>query len=249
MRLAGHHRPHGDGSGGQRRRADEPGQVAQASQTNQTLRQAATLGHQHLGAAQVGRVQALPFGAHALAAREVVGAHHTDGVAALLVAVVVGDVDVGHRYVLVHVGDVARAVLIGRVKSLAGRQRKPAQAGLRGLLVDGHIPVDAACAAANKGDQRWRIHRPRGQLPGHPAPARADLRPAAIVKGRKAPGRVVHPGPAPGRYPAPVAGAVGRPVHRHGARQPDRAIGRVLLPVAVAVELLVAHHFARNIAG
>ena len=166
-----------------------------------------------------------------------------------LVAVVGGSVDVVDHDVVVHVADVTRAVLIGRAKSLAGRQREPAQAGPRGLLADGHIPVHAACVAANKGDQRGRIHRPRGQLPGHPAPARADLCPAAVVKGRKAPGRVIDPGPAPGRYPAPVAGAVGRPVDRHGARQPYGAIGRVLIPVAVVVELLVADHFARHVAG
>ena len=46
-----------------------------------------------------------------------------------------------------------------------------------------------------------------------------------------------------------MAGAVGRPVDRHGAWQPDGTISRVLLPVAITVELLVADGFARNIAG
>ena len=165
-----------------------------------------------------------------------------------LVAVVVGSVDVVDHDVVVHVADVTRAVLIGGAKSLAGRQREPAQAGPRGLLADGHIPVHAAGVAADEGNQRWRVHRPRGQLPGHPAPARADLRPAAVMEGCKAPGRVIYPGPAPGRYPAPVAGAVGRPVDRHGARHPHGAVGRVLAPVAVVVELLVADHFTRHVA-
>ena len=246
LRLAGHHGPHGDGCWRQRGGTGHPWQVAQAGHA---LRQAPAIGRNHLGAAQIGQVQALALGAHRLAAGEVFGAHRADGVALALVAVVVGDVDVVHHDVLVHIGDVARAVLIGRTKSLSRRQREPAQARLRPLLANRHIPVHTAGVAADEGNQRRRVHRLWRHTPRHPAPARADLRPAAVVEGCKAPGRVVHPGPAPGRYPAPVACSVGCPVHGHGARQPHGAIGRVLIPVAVVVELLVADHFARNVAG
>ncbi len=73
--------------------------------------------------------------------------------------------------------------------------------------------------------------------------------PAAVVERRKAPGRVVDPGPAPGRDVDPVPVAVGRPVGHHRTRVPDRAIGGVVAPVAVLVQLLVAHGLARHVAG
>jgi hypothetical protein len=116
--LAGHHGPYGNSRWRQRGRAGHPRQIAQIGHA---LRQAAALGCNYLGAAQIGRIKPLPLGAHTLAAREIFGAHHADGTAFALVAVVVSDVDVVHHDVLVHVGDVARAVLIGGAKSLAGR--------------------------------------------------------------------------------------------------------------------------------
>ena len=157
LQLAGHHGPNGDGSGRQCARAGTPRQVAQTEQARQARRQATPLRYQHLGAAQVRRVQALRLGTHALAARKVVAVYRAHGVLMALVAVVVSSVDVVDHDVVVHVADVTRAVLIGRAKCLAGRQRKPAQAGLRGLLADGHIPVHAAGVAADKSDQRGPI--------------------------------------------------------------------------------------------
>ena len=44
-----------------------------------------------------------------------------------------------------------------------------------------------------------------------------------------------------------MAGPVGRPVDGHGARQPDCAVARVQVPVAIAVQLLVADDFARDV--
>ena len=153
------------------------------------------------------------------------------------------------RQSVIELADVARAGPVSGPEGFARRQRKPAQGGpWRAARARPPVIVRAA-VAADKGDQRRGVHRARWQASRHPGPARANLRPASVVKRRKAPRRVIDPGPAPRGDPAPVAGAVGRPVQRQGARQPDGAIDGVLLPVAVAVELLVANGFARHIAG
>lgn len=65
---------------------------------------------------------------------------------------------------------------------------------------------------------------------------------------RKAPRLGIDPGPAPGRHIDPLAVAIGRPVGVHIARVPDVAVFGNVLPVAVVVELLVADHFARDVA-
>ena len=213
------------------------------------LRQRAVVAH-NLGAVQVDGAQHLLAATQRPATHKVFPAGRRDGGGLALVAV---DVSHVHRVVdhdvLVDLSHVARAGSVGRPVGLARCQREPAQAGPRlAARADRDVPVHAAAAAADKGDQRRSVDRLRCHAPRHPGPARADLGPAAVVKRRKAPGRVVHPGPAPGRYPAPVAGPVGRPVGRYGARLPDRAIGRILTPVAVVVELLVADGFAWHIA-
>ena len=48
------------------------------------------------------------------------------------------------------------------------------------------------------------------------------------MRRREAPGRIVDPGPAPGRDPLPVAVAIGRPVGDGDAGIPDRAMAGVL---------------------
>src|SRR5262249_54235367 len=68
-------------------------------------------------------------------------------------------------------------------------------------------------------------------------------------EGREAPGRVVHPGPAPGRDPHPVAVAVRRPSGDRGVREPHRAVFGNRPPAAVFIEILVAHHVVRHVAG
>ena len=205
---------------------------------------------QHLGALQFGGAQCMPVALHGASPEEIVTADGRHGGGLVLVAVVVGDVyRVVDHDIVVHLRDVTRARPVDRPEGFARSKRKPAHAGQRcAARADGDVPVDAAGVAADKGDERRGIHRALRQMPWHPGPARADLGPAAIVKRRKSPGGIVHPGPAPGRYPAPVTVAVGRPVRGHGARQPDRAVARVLLPVAIAVELLVADGFARDVA-
>ena len=186
-----------------------------------------------------------------MASREVVSRRGCDRIGLALKVVTVIDLEGVDNDVVIDLRQVLRTGGVSRAIGFPGSQRKPAQAGvLPTVQPERNAPGCRAMAiAAYEANQRGCIHRARCQAAGHPGPARADLRPAAIVRRRKAPRCVVHPGPAPGRYPAPLADAVGCPIDRHRARQPDRAVGRVLHPVAIGVELLVAHHLARNIAG
>ena len=171
------------------------------------------------------------------AVREVIPAHGRDGVALVLVTVALGwRIELGAvSRAVVELAHVALAGPVAGPERLARRQRKPA-----------HGPL--GMAAADKTHQRGRVHRTLGQSPRHPGPAWADLRPAPVVKRRKAPGRLIDPGPAPGRNPTPLTGAVGRPIFRYGAGNPDVAVSGVALPVAIVVELLVADCFARHVA-
>ena len=67
------------------------------------------------------------------------------------------------------------------------------------------------------------------------------------MRHRKTPGCIVDPGPAPGVDPGPMAVAVRRPVGSHAVRDPDLAVTRVVAPVAMGVQVLVADHVRRHI--
>ncbi len=146
----------------------------------------------------------------------------------------VRDIDVAH---------VARADAVGRYVDLARRQRHPADSGPAT-----HGDADLQARPADPGDQRRRVDRAAHVGARRPAPAAADVDPATVVERRKAPGRVVDPGPAPGRHPGPAAGGVRRPAGRDAARHPQRAVLGVLLPGAVAVEVFDAGHLGRDVA-
>ncbi|SOZ08499.1 membrane protein of unknown function (plasmid) [Cupriavidus taiwanensis] len=133
-------------------------------------------------------------------------------------------------------GAIDRPVGVARPQRIPGHARPAACA---------HAP--AGPGGADKGHQRRGIAWTHAR-PGDPAPARAHIGPAAIVRGREAPRRIVDPGPAPGRDPGPVAGAVRRPSRADHAREPDRAVARVFLPVAIAVQRGIARHLARHVA-
>ncbi|MCY1519461.1 hypothetical protein D9M68_542130 [compost metagenome] len=107
--------------------------------------------------------------------------------------------------------------------------------------------VPAAATATDKGDHGRRVARPPTRT-RHPAPARAHIGPAPVVRRGEAPWGIVDPGPAPRRDPRPVAGAVGCPAGADGAREPDRPVGGFFLPVAIVVQRRVAGHFARQVA-
>src|SRR6185437_13767600 len=169
---------------------------------------------------------------------------------AVVVVLVVDVVD--HRgaidgVVHVDVGDVDATVVVAvavvpRVVDLARAEREPAHR--RAADAHRHAPA----AAAHEGHQRRRIHRACHDRPRDPAPGAADVRPAAVVVGREAPRRIVHPGPTPRRDVGPVAVAVRRPVRRHLAGVPDRAVVGAALPAAVLVEVLVADHVVGYVA-
>ncbi|MNX77473.1 hypothetical protein D3C86_1090160 [compost metagenome] len=142
-----------------------------------------------------------------------------------------GVVDPRH---IVLAGSIARTVDVARP------ERVPGNAGAA-------TNPDGGRAAADKADHGRRIARAHADRAGHPAPAVAEMGPAAIVRRGEAPRRVIDPGPAPRRHPGPVPGAVRRPAGRHRAREPHRAVAGVLLPVAIVVQCGVAGHLARHV--
>ena len=165
----------------------------------------------------------------------------------------VGVVDVGdagrrdHRVAAVDAVEIAAAHLVGRLIDIARRQRKPADEG-GGDGDAGGAGGAAQILAAHERDLRRRIDRLLALRARDPDPGTASIGPAAVMGHGIAPGRVVHPGPAPGIHPAPVAVAERRPVGGNAIRRPDIAVLRVAPPGAVAVEVLVADHVARDIA-
>ena len=138
------------------------------------------------------------------------------------------------------VGALARG--IAGPPGLAGGQRKP-------VALRRHAAVVLKTVWAFKPDQGRRVAGALVHWSGHPGPLRANLRPAAVVGGRKAPGRVVYPGPTPGGNPAPLAVLVGCPLAHGDPGKPHRAVFAVGAPVAIAVELLVADDIARHVTG
>src|SRR5262249_24854244 len=109
--------------------------------------------------------------------------------------------------------------------------------------------VDAETAAADEGDERRCVHRPYVKRPRHPAPARADAGPAAVVERRKAPWRVIDPGPTPRFDAVPAAVVIWRPVRGDVRRIPHVTIFRRVFPTAVVVEIFVADDVFRDISA
>ena len=142
----------------------------------------------------------------------------------------------------IDVAKIAVAGAVGRLVNVARPERKPA-----------HRPAadayrNAGVAVADEGHERGRIHRPVLPAAGQPAPVVVQINPAPIVEGREAPGRVVHPGPAPRREPDPVAIAIGCPTGFQSARIPHRPVAAFLAPVAVVVEFAQTDDLAGGIA-
>ncbi len=126
---------------------------------------------------------------------------------------------------------------VARHEAVARRERVPAQARALVRMVD----------AAHPAHQRRRPHRAAGRTARRPVPALAHRHPAAVVRRRIAPGRVIDPGPAPRRQPGPAAVAVRRPVGADIARRPQGTVLDVLGPAAVAVQFFVAGHAGGNV--
>src|SRR5690606_13430122 len=107
--------------------------------------------------------------------------------------------------------------------------------------------AQAPVRAADEGDQRRCIYRTHVARTWQPAPAAADIHPAARVRRCETPRCVVHPGPAAGRDPAPVAVAVRRPAGGDAAREPDMAVVADMTPAAVVVEVGIADQLAGDV--
>ncbi len=164
-----------------------------------------------------------------------------------VVVVDIGDVGVvDHRLVAnvrdINVGEIAPAHPVGRHVDIARSERRPADRA----TAQGN--ADAQVMAADEQDQRRGIDRPPFPRPGNPTPAMPHPSPTTIMKGRKSPGRVIHPVPTPRVNPGPVAAAVWRPVDRDMGRIPDRAIAWLIAPGAVLIKVGIADHLFGNIA-
>ena len=157
-----------------------------------------------------------------------------------------GHVGRGGDIVRIDITHVTVAGLVRRDISLTRPQRDPADRTL-GIAV----PRVALAAAnrdsdAQKGDQRRRVNGSfatllLGAFRRYPAPARAFPHPAAIVERRKAPGRVVDPGPAPGSNITPMAIAIRHPRRCH-RRVPNPSILRARRPGADSVQSITTCH-------
>src|SRR5438309_2672642 len=100
---------------------------------------------------------------------------------------------------------------------------------------------------AEKADKCGAIDRKPKSRTRAPAPTASEIVPAPIVVRRKAPGRIINPGPAPRADPVPISVAVRSPANSNFARIPNVAIFGLIAPVAIVVEIIVADHVARNV--
>src|SRR5690349_11644807 len=138
----------------------------------------------------------------------------------------------------VDVGDERAAAVPPRMERLAEAEREPPHAAAKS---------EAKAAAAIETHESGSVERPGKARSRTPAPAVANVGPAAIVEGSKPPGIIVNPCPAPRADPVPVTPAVRRPTNGNHARIPHGAVIRNFTPRAVIVQIVVARHVARNI--
>ena len=160
-----------------------------------------------------------------------------------VVVVVVDDRVVDHGIAAVHVLEVAAAHGVGRAVDLARPERKPGDAA---DVAAGDRELEVA--ASHEGDQRRGVVGARPRRARDPAPVSAKIGPASVMGHREAPGRVIHPRPAPGIDPRPMSVAIRRPVGGHAIRIPDVSVGGIDAPGAVRIEVLVADDVRRHVA-
>ena len=148
------------------------------------------------------------------------------------------DIDVvihDHRVGDIDAIEIDRTGVISRHVDLARPEREPGYSA-------------SHRAAANPRHQGGRIDRTHRHRTRHPAPIPVHISPAPVVKRRKSPGRVVHPGPAPRIHPDPMAVVIGRPSIGSAVGNPYGAvIGRVA-PGSILVQVLISDQLARDIA-
>ena len=161
-----------------------------------------------------------------------------------VVVVVVDDGVVDHRVAAVDVLEIAAAYRIGRSIHVARTEREPGDAA---DVAAGDRELEIG--AAHERNQRRGVIGSGARRTRDPTPGSAEIRPASVMGHGETPGRVIHPRPAPGIDPRPMSVAVGGPIGTHAARDPDVAVGRVGAPGAVRIQVLIADHVLRYIAG
>ena len=128
---------------------------------------------------------------------------------------------------------------IGGLIDLAWCQWKPADVGCGAASRLGPLRTPIA----NKHHQSRCIHGLLALRPWNPTPCAANVGPAAVMRNREAPGRVVYPSPAPGVNPGPMSVAVRSPARGYSSWGPDVAVVRVRTPGTVCIEVFIADHF------
>ncbi len=138
---------------------------------------------------------------------------------------------VGH--IRIHPLAILASVMVPGVIRLPRPQREPT--------------LYAAPPDTHEDNQRRSVTRTLHDAARRPHPAVVPGHPAAVVKRHVAPGRVVHPRPAPGIDPRPMPRAVGHPVRLDPCGIPHRTVVRHSLPRARAVQLIVAWHVTADV--
>src|SRR4030095_6914590 len=153
-----------------------------------------------------------------------------------VVVVIVDDGGVDDGIAAIDIFEISASPRVGGPRDTARTEREPGDtadvaAGDRDLEV----------AAADECNERRSVIRPRAHRAGYPAPRSIEIRPATVVRYGEAPRRVIHPRPTPRVDPRPMTIAVRRPAGGDAIRVPDVAVGRVVAPRAVRIEVLVAN--------
>ncbi len=138
--------------------------------------------------------------------------------------------------------------MVIRIIGFPRPQRDPAH---RGADADTHTHADTGditeeadqSRRIDRHDRRYNVHR--GDRLRRPGPTRPDLDPAPVMEGRETPGRVIDPGPAPGRDEGPMTLAIRCPIVGH-LRVPDVTVIRRGGPLAVIAEILGTRHRNRR---
>src|SRR6186997_285391 len=89
--------------------------------------------------------------------------------------------------------------------------------------------------------------RSANSWPRTPAPTPFHSNPSPVMRRRVAPWRSVDPCETPLADGGPISVLIRRPISRYGRGIPHRAIGRVVFPAPVCVELDDTDHLPRHV--
>src|SRR5262249_8307626 len=103
-------------------------------------------------------------------------------------------------------------------------------------------------ASTHEDYKRGSVDGTNVKRAGYPSPSIFDEGPTPVVERRVAPGIIVDPSPTPRIDPRPVAFAIRHPAGRD-SWEPDVAILGIGTPVAVIIEVFVAHDITGAVPG